>query len=69
MSFFIYASQVYTFDAELLLSMGVAQNARIVSLLRESLKANNPSPESIAAAYNSKFRRTLQKDRIMKSLN
>eukprot|EP01036_Dinobryon_divergens_P034718 gene34718-44903_t len=63
------AVEVYTFDAELLLSMGVAQNARIVSLLRESLRANNPSPESIAAAYNSKFRRTLQKDRIMKSLN
>ena len=60
--------QVYSFDAETLLSLDIAQNARIIKLLRESLKSNDPPQESIVTAYNSKFRKTLHKSRVMKTL-
>lgn len=60
--------KVYSFEADLLLSMGIAKNPRIIRKLRECLKANDPPPEEIISAYNSKFKKTVTKTRIMKAL-
>jgi len=62
------AVEVYCFEADMLLSMGIAQNDRIIKQLRECLKSNDPSTESIVAAYNSKFKKTSQKSRILRAL-